>query len=266
MLTNAKCLSEGVDVPALDAVLFLTPRGSQVDVVQSVGRVMRKAPGKELGYIVLPVVVPSGMAPDEALRDNERYKVVWQVLQALRSHDDRFQATVNQIELNKRKPDVIEIVAITGPTHGGDGETATGTDPSRPVQKSTEQLLMEFPADAFRDAMYARIVAKVGERRYWETWAKDIAGIAEAHQIRIRGLLAGGGTAADQFEHFLAGLRGNLNDSITTNQAVEMLAPAPNHAACLRSPVSVLQLSRRQPSRPSHAKDAECPGRTRTGC
>ncbi len=95
VLTNARCLSEGVDVPALDAVLFLTPRGSQVDVVQSVGRVMRKAPGKELGYIVLPVVVPSGIAPEEALRDNERYKVVWQVLQALRSHDDRFHALIN---------------------------------------------------------------------------------------------------------------------------------------------------------------------------
>jgi len=59
VLTNARCLSEGVDVPALDAVMFLTPRGSQVDVVQAVGRVMRKAPGKELGYIILPVVVPS---------------------------------------------------------------------------------------------------------------------------------------------------------------------------------------------------------------
>ena len=108
ILTNARCLSEGVDVPALDAVLFLTPRGSQVDVVQSVGRVMRKAPGKELGYIILPIVVPSGVAPEEALRDNERYRVVWQVLQALRSHDDRFHAMVNQIELNKRKPDRLD--------------------------------------------------------------------------------------------------------------------------------------------------------------
>lgn len=221
VLTNARCLSEGVDVPALDAVLFLTPRGSQVDVVQSVGRVMRKAPGKELGYIVLPVVVPSGVAPEEALRDNERYKVVWQVLQALRSHDDRFHALVNQIELNKHKPDKIEIVTITDPT---DGDGVTVPDPDQPAQKSTEQLLMEFPVNQFRDAMYARIVAKVGERRYWESWAKDIADIAAAHVTRIKGLLAAPGPAATEFEHFVAGLRGNLNDSITDDAAIDMLA------------------------------------------
>ncbi|WP_409332028.1 DEAD/DEAH box helicase [Trujillonella humicola] len=221
VLTNARCLSEGVDVPALDAVLFLTPRGSQVDVVQSVGRVMRKSPGKELGYIVLPVVVPAGIAPEEALRDNERYKVVWQVLQALRSHDDRFSALVNQIELNKHKPDKIEIVTISDPT---DGDGVTVPDPDQPAGKSTEQLLLEFPADEFRDAMYARIVAKVGERRYWETWAKDIADIAAAHVTRIKGLLASPGPAADEFAHFVAGLRGNLNDSITDDAAIDMLA------------------------------------------
>ena len=127
ILTNARCLSEGVDVPALDAVLFLTPRGSQVDVVQSVGRVMRKAPGKELGYIILPVVVPSGISPEDALADNERYKVVWQVLQALRSHGDRFHALINQIELNKKKPAKIEIIPVTKPRDTDrDGSTGVG--------------------------------------------------------------------------------------------------------------------------------------------
>ncbi|GGE60433.1 putative helicase [Paenalcaligenes hominis] len=77
ILSNVRCLSEGVDVPALDAVLFLTPRNSQVDVVQSVGRVMRNAPGKKLGYVVLPVVIPAGVEPHEALNDNQTYKVVW---------------------------------------------------------------------------------------------------------------------------------------------------------------------------------------------
>ena len=96
ILSNVRCLSEGVDVPALDAVLFLSPRSSQVEVVQSVGRVMRKAPGKKLGYVILPVVIPHGMLPHEALNDNKVYKVVWEVLQALRSHDDRFDAFVNK--------------------------------------------------------------------------------------------------------------------------------------------------------------------------
>lgn len=215
VLTNARCLSEGVDVPALDAVLFLTPRGSQVDVVQSVGRVMRKAPGKQLGYIVLPIVVPSGVAPEDALRDNERYKVVWQVLQALRSHDERFHAMINQIELNKRRPDRLRIIDVT-----------PGTDrPDQPAEPDSEQLALDYGFDGFRDAMYARIVQKVGERKYWETWAKDVADIAQAHITRINGLLKDpDSSAAKEFKEFLAGLRGNLNEGITRDEAIEMLA------------------------------------------
>ena len=113
ILSNVRCLSEGVDVPALDAVLFLTPRSSQVDVVQSVGRVMRNAPGKKRGYIVLPVVIPAGVEPHEALNDNQTYKVVWQVLQALRSHDDRFDAMVNKLDLDAKDPSKMEVIAIT---------------------------------------------------------------------------------------------------------------------------------------------------------
>jgi predicted helicase len=114
ILSNARCLSEGVDVPALDAVMFLNPRNSVVDVVQSVGRVMRKSPGtnKQCGYIILPIGVPAGVPPEEALADNERYKVVWQVLQALRAHDDRFNAIINQLELNKQRPDQIQIIGV----------------------------------------------------------------------------------------------------------------------------------------------------------
>ncbi len=79
ILTNVRVLSEGVDVPSLDAVMFLSAKNSQVDVVQSVGRVMRKAPNKKYGYIIIPVVVPADVEPDKALDDNERYKVVWTV-------------------------------------------------------------------------------------------------------------------------------------------------------------------------------------------
>ncbi|NJM37844.1 MAG: hypothetical protein HC845_08310 [Akkermansiaceae bacterium] len=113
ILTNAKCLSEGVDVPALDAILFMHPRKSQIDVVQSVGRVMRRAPGKKLGYVVLPVVIPAGVEAHEALNDNKTYKVVWDVLQALRSHDDRFDAFVNKIDLIGQDTRKMEVVAIT---------------------------------------------------------------------------------------------------------------------------------------------------------
>ena len=99
-----RCLSEGVDVPSLDAVLFLSARNSQIDVVQSVGRVMRTAPGKKFGYIIIPVLIPSNVTPEEALNDNKRFAVVWTVLNALRAHDDRFSAMINKLELNHRKP------------------------------------------------------------------------------------------------------------------------------------------------------------------
>lgn len=225
ILTNARCLSEGVDVPALDAVMFLTPRGSQVDVVQSVGRVMRKAPGKELGYIILPVVVPTGMSPEDALKDNKRYQVVWQVLQALRSHDDRFHAMVNQIELNKRKTERLVIDNVTPRPELAGGPTLSAGKDEQSASAVVEQLSMDYGFDAFRDAMYARIVQKVGERRYWETWAKDVSDIAQAHIIRIRGLLSDQDSPqAREFAAFLSGLRGNLNESVSADEAIEMLA------------------------------------------
>lgn len=226
VLTNARCLSEGVDVPALDAVMFLTPRGSQVDVVQAVGRVMRKAPGKKLGYIILPVVVPSGVPAAEALNDNKRYQVVWQVLQALRSHDERFHAMVNQIELNKQPPDrLIVDDATPRPEVERPGPTETLEEREARSRRESEQLMLQFDLAEFRDAMYARIVAKVGERKYWERWASDIADIAQAHITRIRGLLADPDSdPAREFAAFLDGLRGNLNESITAEEAVEMLA------------------------------------------
>jgi predicted helicase len=223
VLTNARCLSEGIDVPALDAVMFLTPRGSQVDIVQAVGRVMRKAPGKKLGYIILPVVVPSGVPAAEALNDNKRYQVVWQVLQALRSHDERFHAMINQIELNKQPPErLIVDDATPRPEIEQPGSAEARQERSR---RDSEQLMLQFDLAEFRDAMYARIVKKVGERKYWEKWAADIADIAQAHITRIRGLLAEPDSAtAKEFEAFLNGLRGNLNESITADEAIEMLA------------------------------------------
>ncbi|MDP3331461.1 MAG: type ISP restriction/modification enzyme [Methylococcaceae bacterium] len=219
ILSNARCLSEGVDVPSLDAVLFLNPRDSVVDVVQSVGRVMRKSEGKQYGYVILPITIPADMPPEEALKDNKRYKVVWQVLQALRAHDDRFNATVNKIALNKTNPANIQIIGVSG--GNGDGDTET-TDPNdKPVQTT-----LQFPhIEEWRDAIYAKIVAKCGERDYWEKWAKEIAVIAETHITRINVLLESGEERHQQaFQRFLTGLQAHLNPSISQADAVEMLA------------------------------------------
>lgn len=224
IITNVRVLSEGVDVPSLDAVLFLSARNSQVDVVQSVGRVMRKSPGKKYGYIIIPVVVPFDVDANEALDDNKRYKVVWTVLNALRAHDDRFNATINKLDLNKKKP---ANILIGRPAYGFDED-----DNPVPAQEAPEkyekgsnlanQLALQF--EQLQEVVYARMVEKVGSRRYWEQWAKDVAIIAERQIERITYLVENRKEQKKAFDKFLVGLQKNINPSTSEQQAIEMLA------------------------------------------
>jgi len=224
ILTNVRCLSEGVDVPSLDAVLFLSARNSQVDVVQSVGRVMRKSPGKKYGYIIIPVVVPSDIEADKALDDNERYKVVWTVLNALRAHDDRFNATVNKIELNKNKPSQI---LVGGTEYGFDGDgnpVKKEEDNSNPSTNKDINRQMALHFEQLQNVIFARMVNKVGNRRYWEQWAKSVAEIAERQKARINTLITEDKVHQKEFASFLNGLQKNINPSISQHEAVEMLS------------------------------------------
>ena len=228
ILTNARCLSEGVDVPALDAVLFLNPRNSVVDVVQSVGRVMRKAKDKKYGYIILPVGVPAGTAPEKALADNKRFKVVWQVLNALRAHDDRFNAIVNSATLNQSvaegeaepaaKDALSEKIGVDVIGEGAEKATAEERD------EQARQLAL-FSLEEWQEALYTRIVNKVGTRTYWEDWADDVAEITQTQITRIQASLE---TASpelrEEFDTFVEGLRGNLNDSLSEDDAISMLS------------------------------------------
>lgn len=228
ILTNVRCLSEGVDVPSLDAVMFLSARNSQVDVVQSVGRVMRRAQGKKYGYIIIPVVVPSNVKPEDALDKNDNFKVVWTVLNALRAHDDRFNAMINKIDLNKKNPNDNGTVIVGGvPTHEDDGgaKDTSGNKRERVEEKLSDnvvkQLTMQF--GELQSVIYARMVQKVGSRKYWEQWAKDIAQIAQRHVDRITRIVADEKYKAD-FEEFMDGLHTNINPYITQEEAIEMLA------------------------------------------
>ena len=225
IITNVRVLSEGVDVPSLDAVLFISAKNSQVDVVQSVGRVMRKSPGKNYGYIIIPVVIPSDVEPEHALDDNERYKVVWTVLNALRAHDDRFNANVNKIELNKKRPGKI-IVGGSDTTFDGDGnpvdKNQDGNQENNPNREIGRQIALQF--EQLQDVVFARMVQKVGDRRYWEQWAKDIAIIAERQIERIKFLINEKKDQRTAFDKFLLGLQKNINPSINEEQAIEMLA------------------------------------------
>ena len=173
ILTNVRCLSEGVDVPSLDAVIFLADKNSQIDVVQSVGRVMRKAPGKTYGYIILPIVVNYAADVKQALDMGSQYKVVWRVLNALRAHDERLKDTVNKIALNKIKPDQI---IVGRPDREGDG-----TESNQAARMGVQDLAqVEFAFSDFQDALYAKMVEKVGERGYFTEWARTVARASRA--------------------------------------------------------------------------------------
>ena len=225
ILSNVRCLGEGVDVPSLDAILFLHPRKSQIDVVQSVGRVMRRAEGKKLGYVILPVVIPANVRPEDALNDNERYKVVWQILNALRAHDDSFDGIINTWPLNNDKIEVVVVVDNLPQPPGNKGiidDDSSGKPPCPPNPYPPTQgeiIFDEFPA-----AMRAKIVQKCGRRRYWEDWAKDIGKIAQQHIERINATLDTGVDERMLFNKFLAEIRDDLNDAVTEDEAIEMLA------------------------------------------
>ena len=233
MLTNARCLSEGVDVPALDAVIFFNPRNSMVDVVQSVGRVMRKSEGKDYGYIILPVAVASNVSPAEALNDNQRFKVVWQILNALRAHDDRFNAKINSIALNGTagQEDLpIDVVHVPGDDEKSDAEKLTEADETKTPEpladnSTVTQQIALLSLEQWQEAIYTKLVDKVGTRTYWEDWADDVATIAENQITRIKALLDGAdGTLRTEFDSFVEGLRNNLNDGISEEDAISMLS------------------------------------------
>lgn len=217
ILTNARCLTEGVDVPALDAIMFLHPRRSEIDVVQAVGRVMRKSPGKRLGYIILPIARSPGSSPQDTVNESA-YRAVWQVINAISAHDDRFEAKINQLKLAldtpAEYPNREDIGGDGGDRNGGGFEN-----------EQIELPLAISGSPEFRDAILATVVDKYSNPRFWEQWADRVRDIAERHEARIRALLAAPGSdVRAEFDRFVAGLRSNLNDGVSEDEAIGMLS------------------------------------------
>jgi len=210
ILSNARCLSEGIDVPTLDSVVFFDTRESIVDIVQSVGRVMRKAEGKKYGYIILPVCIPSEKVKDyNAYIDSDpQFKGIWKVIKALRAHDE---SLVDEAEFRRK------IKVITDPE--GKGE-----DDRQPEQGDLPLDFPMLPIDAINEAVYAAIPKKLGDREYWSEWAKSIGQVAERLIARIKALLASDAGMAKEFAVFLKGLQDTLNPAVSRDDAVEMLA------------------------------------------
>ena len=217
ILSNARCLAEGVDVPSLDAVLFLQPKRSEVDIVQAVGRVMRRFEGKDYGYIILPVIIPAGMSEEEALDRSDSFAIVWKVLQALRSHDERLEARINAIPYDHSS--VVQVIPLDKtPAVGADDDTAEA------FGKDAHQISFFEHQRELEAAVNAQLLKRVGTRVYWDEWARSIGEIARKHIERITLLVCEGAPARAEFLRFLRGLRDSLNDSITEEAAIEMLA------------------------------------------
>lgn len=224
VLSNVRFLTEGIDVPSLDAVIFFSPKKSQVDIVQAVGRIMRRYEGKDYGYIILPVVIDAGSKPEDVLDNNKRYREVWQVLNALRSTDERFEAEINKLQLNKKKSGRINFIGTnTSPSQPVTEERGKEADTVR-EEPSNYQTSLALKWGEIEQAFYGRVVQKVGDRRYLEDWSADVAEIAHKHIQRINDLIASNKEADKAFNQFLNSLHYNINDSIDHDQAVQMLA------------------------------------------
>lgn len=227
VLTNVRCLSEGIDVPALDAVLFLSSRNSQVDVVQSVGRVMRnfrkgQPDEKKYGYIIIPIVVPSDVKPEDALDNNVYFSTVWNILNALRSHDDHFNAEVQKIALNKNKASK---VVVGGPGIGHNAMTdGQDSQDAQQIENAEVARQLEIRFGEMQSGIYAKLVEKCGDRLYWENWSKKVGLIARKFIERISKLVENVPSLKSEFNIFVKGLQENLNPSVDEGQAIEMLA------------------------------------------
>ena len=216
IVSNVRFLTEGIDIPTLDAVIFLSPKKSQVDIVQAVGRIMRKAEGKDYGYIILPIVIPTGEKPETILDNNKNYETVWQVINALRSVDERFEAMIDK--LNMAKPKQLKVIGVgSAPDQVNDQDKTTENTPV--------QTELEFEWDKFEGAIFGKIVQKVGDRKYLENWSKDVAKIAERQISWIKNKLSDKKDPISlEFKKFVSSLQHNINQSIDENQAAEMLS------------------------------------------
>ena len=206
IVSNAKCLSEGVDVPSLDGVIFLNPRKSVVDVVQSVGRVMRSAKGKDYGYVILPVAIPAGIKYNEAMNDNKTFKVVWEVLNALRSHDEEFAREINKLILDKRPE-------VTGKVTPRISVSVIGDDDSD-----------KEPISTLFDNIKSKIIEKVGDINYYDKYGQQIGKAASTIESRLKNKIVHNAMTKQEIQSLHTGLKTMINDAVSMNETIQVTA------------------------------------------
>ncbi|GAA7502322.1 DEAD/DEAH box helicase family protein [Helicobacter pylori] len=216
VLSNARCLSEGVDVPALDSVIFFDGKSAMVDIIQAVGRVMRKAKRKKRGYIILPIALEESEIQnlDEAVK-NTNFQNIWKVLKALRSHDS---SLVDEATFKEK----IKIFGSDDASNPDDEEwlqkdkTQHQNDPKQAQKTLFDAILLQDLANA----VYNVMPTKLGDRNYWENFAKKTGNIAKTLNNRLKELF---GKNPEFFHSFLDSLRGNIHQNIKEDEALDMI-------------------------------------------
>ncbi|WP_121069624.1 DEAD/DEAH box helicase [Helicobacter pylori] len=218
VLSNARCLSEGVDVPALDSIVFFDGKSAMVDIIQAVGRVMRKAKRKKRGYIILPIALEESEIQnlDEAV-NNTNFKNIWKVLKALRSHDP---SLVDEATFKEK----IKIFGSDDETNHNDEEACderlkkdkTEQDPKQAQKTLFDAILLQDLADA----VYNVMPTKLGDRNYWENFTKKTGNIAKTLNNRLKDIFD---KNPEIFHDFLDSLRGNIHQNIKEDEALDMI-------------------------------------------
>lgn len=214
IVTNARCLSEGVDVPNLDAALFMSPKHSAIDIVQQVGRVMRKSPNKTHGYIVVPILLAEGETATDALRKSEDYATIIKVVRALRSHDDNIDELINQ----KRFGEKIRLVPVSVPEPFARDNELTCEEKKKAIQEPL------FVPDDLIEALNVLVFDDCGDRQYWEKWAKDVGAQTVELQNNILAHLKTSEHARERFDQFMTGIHETMSPNMTELEAAGMLA------------------------------------------
>ncbi len=198
VLSNARCLSEGVDVPALDSIVFFDGKSAMVDIIQAVGRVMRKAKRKKRGYIILPIALEESEIQnlDEAV-NNTNFKNIWKVIKALRSHDP---SLVDEATFKEK----IKIFGSDDGNNHNDEKTLF------------DAILLQDLADA----MYNVMPTKLGDRNYWENFTKKTGNIARTLNNRLKMIFD---KNPEFFHGFLDSLRENIHQNIKEDEALDMI-------------------------------------------
>ncbi len=206
ILSNVRCMSEGVDVPTLDSAIFWDSKQSEVDIVQSVGRIMRKADNKKMGYIIVPIYIDS--TADQKKEIEEKYKVVWKILRAMRSHDERLDVWINSLQYRDptKKPRGPFIPII----------------PNAEVVVDPKQL--DFINNERQGFIYGKIIQNVGDREYWDEWVKDIAEIVKKERDGIEQSIQKDRDRNEKFEKFVKSLQENINPSINHQETMSMIS------------------------------------------